>query len=174
MGASMRIVLAAFALALLTACTSPSPGPDTEGPRIRLTLLNGYARPVFDTAETPTDGTDHCGKVANFPGTPARIAVTLNDSHGVDRVSIRALPGEIVDSSIVAAPDWTVANSVDGGTDVASVTFRRPDSDRVLTSALVVFNVTSPTEGSGLVVEAHDIADNRTTLYQVDIHPVGS
>jgi len=175
MGASMRLILIALSLSLLTACTGASPGgSDTEGPRIRVTLLNGHARPSFDTAETPADGTDHCGKVPNFPGTPARVAVALSDAGGVDRLSVRALPGEIVDSSVVAAPDWTVANSVDGGTDVALVTFRRPDSDRVLTHALVVFNVTSSSEGTGLVVEAHDIANNRTTLYQVDIHPVGS
>jgi hypothetical protein len=139
-----------------------------------MTLLNGHARPSFDTAEAATDGTDHCGKVPNFPGTPARVAVTLSDPGGIDRVSIRALPGEIVDSSIVAAPDWTVTNSVDRGTDVAAVAFMRPGSDRVLTNALVVFDVTSAVEGTGLGVEAHDIAGNRTTLYQVDIHPVGS
>lgn len=161
------------ALALLTGCFSPSPGGvDTEGPRIRLTLLNGYARPVFDSTIAPATDEDRCGKVANFPDTPARVAVSLSDPGGIDRVSIRALAGDIIDSSVVAAPGWTVTNRLDGSTDTTEVVFRRGGSESVLTHALVVVDVTSATQGVAVGTEAHDIAGNRTTLYQVDIRPL--
>lgn len=176
MGVSMRTRLfpAISALALLTGCFSPAPGGvDSEGPRIRLTLLNGYARPSFDSAETPPADDNLCGKVANFPGTPARVAVSLSDPGGIDRVSLRVLVGEIIDSSLVAAPDWAVTHRMDPGVDTAEVVFRRAGSDRVLTNALVVFDVTAATGGVAVGTEAHDIAGNRTTLYQVDIRPVG-
>jgi len=175
MEASMyaRLVPAISALALVTACSSPSPGGvDTEGPRIRLTLLNGYARPVFDSTIAPAADEDRCGKVADFPGTPARVAVSLSDPGGLDRVSIRALAGDIIDSSVVAAPDWTVTNRMDGGVDTTEIAFRRGGSESVLTHALVVLDVTSATQGVAVGTEAHDIAGNRTTLYQVDIRPL--
>lgn len=168
-----RLFPALSALALLSGCFSPPPGgDDAQGPRIRLTLLNGYARPVFDSTEPPPED-QQCGKVANFPGTPARVAVSLSDPGGIDRVSIRALTGDIIDSSVVAAPNWTVTNRLDGSVDTTEVVFRRDGADRVLTNALVVFDVTSTTPAGALGTEAHDIAGNRTTLYQVDIRSLG-
>ena len=168
-----RLLPVISALAILTACSSPPPGGvDTENPRIRLTLLNGYARPVFDSTVAPATDQDRCGKVANFPGTPARVAVSLSDPGGIERVSIRALAGDIIDSSVVAAPSWTVTNRMDGGVDTTEVVFRRDGSESVLTNALVVLDVTSATPGVAVGTEAHDIAGNRTTLYQVDIRPL--
>jgi hypothetical protein len=157
-------------LLLFGGCFSPPPGDeDGQGPRIRLTILNGYARPVFDSTIPPATDQDLCGKVANFPGTPARLAISLSDPGGIDRVSIRALPGDIIDSSVVAAPDWTVTHRLEGSTDSTGVVFRRDGADRVLTNALVVLDVTSTLSGVAISAEAHDIAGNRTTLNQVDV-----
>jgi len=170
-----RLGLAVLALTLETACFSPRPpGVDNDGPRIRLTLLNGDRRPVFDTNEGPSDTGDRCGEVREFPATPAQVSISINDPGGIDRTVIRAFPGEIVDSSIVAAPDWEVANSRDGLADVAVVTFRRSGDERVLSSALVVLDVRADEPPVSLVVAADDLAGNRSTLYQVDIYPRGS
>ncbi|MGH6892011.1 MAG: hypothetical protein ACREEP_07115 [Dongiaceae bacterium] len=82
---------------------------------------------------------------------------------------VRAFPGEIIDSSVVAAPDWTVSHAMDGPTDTVTVRFARPDGGRVLSSALVVFDVTADEAPVAISADALDVNDNDGHLYQVDI-----
>jgi hypothetical protein len=166
-----RLTLALSTLAVLAGCTSTPPiGPDVEGPRIRLTLMTGPARPFYDTAIAPAPDDNRCFKPRGFPETPARLAVNLTDSGGLDHIVLSILAGTIVEGSLVAAPDWSVSAAMDRDTQRTTVTFVPPEGDRVLTGALVVFNVASA-NGAGIALDvlAQDTSGNRNTLPQVDL-----
>jgi len=133
-----------------------------------MTVLNGEGRPVFDTIEGSKDTGDRCAKVPDFSAMPAQIALAIGDRSGIDRVVVRALFGDIVDSSIVSAPASTVHNARDGATDVAVITFTPATDGSVLTGALVLFDL-GGTPPVALTIAADDIGVHRGQLYQVDI-----
>lgn len=167
----LRVWITLGAALLLAGCYgTPPASPDPDGPRIRLVGMNAVGRPAYDSTETPPLEDNHCVKVPNFPATTARIGLSLRDPGGHDRVVISILAGNIVEDSLAAAPSWTVSTSIDRGTERTTITFTPPTgSDRVLTSALVVFNVTAVNYFTALGVTAADIASNRTNLYQVGV-----
>lgn len=169
-----RLFLALAILVLASGCYSTPPGgPDGEGPRIRLTSMSGAGRPFYDTAVAPGPADNRCFRAHGFPEQAARMAVTLNDPGGLKTVEISILVGKIVVGSLVAAPDWTVASVLDRATERTTVTFVPAGTDRVLTGALVVFEVTSTGGGVAMEVVAEDMSGNRNTLEQVDIRPTG-
>src|SRR5690242_10221416 len=109
-----RVILALGTLLLLTGCYSTAPTEsDDEGPRLRLTSMNGPGRPFYaaPTAPDPTD--NRCFKPRGFSQDPARLALNLNDAGGLAQAEITILAGTIVEGSLVAAPDWTVRTVMD-------------------------------------------------------------
>jgi hypothetical protein len=164
-------LLLGLALASLTACTSvPPPGDDRESPRITLSLLNGVRSVSFSSTEGTADLGDRCMKARGFPGMPARVSLSFNDAGGLDHVFVKAFPGEILDSSVVVAPSWTVEHAADRTIDTMTVRFPPPGEDgRVLSGALVVFHLAAGQPPVALTVEAYDLSGNATYLRQVDI-----
>ena len=95
--APIRLAPILGTLLILAGCTStPGIGPDVEGPRIRLTLMTGPARPFYDTAVAPSPDDNRCFKPRGFPDTPARLAINLTDSGGLDHIVVSILAGTIV------------------------------------------------------------------------------
>jgi hypothetical protein len=164
-------LLLGLALASLTACTSvPPPGDDRESPRITLSLLNGVRSVSFSSTEGAANLGDRCMKARGFPGVPARVSVSFSDAGGLDHVLVKAFPGEIIDSSVVVGPSWTVEHAADRTIDTVTVRFPPPGEDgRVLSGALVVFHLTTEEPPVALTVEAFDLSGNVTYLRQVDI-----
>jgi hypothetical protein len=169
----LRTVIAPVAmLAIAAACTgTTATGTDDVLPAVTLTLLNNTGTPSFRSSP---DGdwiiSGFCGTARSFPAT---FSVSASDAGGIDTVTVRISPANLVAGSVTATPTAAAGIAVAAGDpETLTLTIDHPAGAAVYVSTIMLAKVDGPTP-INLRVSATDLGGNENTIMPVDIRAIG-